>query len=148
MRTKVHIVKAMVFPVVVWMCKLDHKAGWAPKSWCFYTVVLEKTLKSPLETKEIKPVNPKGNQPLILIERSDTEAPIILLPHMRSWLTRKDCDAGKDWRQEKKRVAEDKMVGWHHQLDGHKFEQTLGDGEGQESLVGYSPWGSKGSDTT
>ena len=138
----------MVFPVVMCVCELDHKEGWALKNWCFYTVVLEKTLKSPLETKEIKPVNPKVNQPLIFIERTDTEAPILLLPDVRSWLTRKDPDAWKDWRQEEKRVAEDEMLGWHHRLDGHEFEQTLGDGEGQESLVCCSPWGSKGWDRT
>ena len=118
------------------MWKLDHKEGWAPKNWCFWTVVLEKTLESPLHCKEIKPVNPKGNQLWIFIGRTDDEgvAPILWPPHVKSWLIGKDPDAGKDWKQEEKGITEDKMVGWHHQLDGHEILQALGDGEGQGSL--------------
>ena len=114
----------------VWMWEFDHKEGWAPKNSCFQTVVLEKTLESPLGSKEIKPVNPKGNQPWIFIGRTDAEAPILWPPDAKSWLIGKDPDAGKDWRQEEKWVIEDKMVGWHHQLNGHDFEQTPGGTEG------------------
>ena len=118
--------------VVEHTCReLDHKEGWEPKNWCFQIVVLEKTLKSPLDSKEIKPVKPKGNQPWIFIGRIDAEAefPTLWPPDMKSWLTGKDPDAGKDWWQEK-RVTEDEMVGWHHWLNEHEFQQTLGDGEG------------------
>ena len=103
--TKVHIVKAMVFPVVMYGCELDHKDG-TPKNWCFWTVVLQKTLESPLDCKEIQPVNPKGTQPWLFIGRNDTkaEAPILWSPDAKSWLVGKDPDAGKDWRQEKKVV--------------------------------------------
>ena len=94
----------------VWMWKLDHKKGWALKNWCFWTVVLEKTLESPLDSKEIKPVNPKGNQPWIFIGRTEAETPILWPPDVRSRLTGKDPDVGKDWGQEKKREAEDEMV--------------------------------------
>ena len=107
----------------------------------FQTVVLEKTLESPLDCKEIKPVNPKGNQPWIFIGRTDAkaEAPILWLPEVKSQLIGKDPDIGKDWRQEEKGAAEDEMVGWHHWLNGHEFEQTQGDGEGQGSLACCSP---------
>ena len=122
----------------VWMWELDHKEGWALKSWCFQTVVLEKTLENPLDSKEIKSVNPKGNQSWIFIGRTDAEAeaqaPILWPPDAKSRLTGKDPDAGKDWGQEERR-AEDEMVGWHHWLNGHESEQALGDGEGQASLV-------------
>ena len=103
-----------------------------PKNWCFWTVVLEKTLESPLDCKEIKPVNPKGNQPWILIGRTDAEAEAsILWPQfVKNWLIGKDPDAGKDWRQEEMRATEDEMLGWHHQFNGHELGQTLGDGEG------------------
>ena len=123
------------------MWKLDHKEGRVPKNWCFQTVVLEMTLESPLESK-IKPVNLQGNQPWIFIGRADTEAKASVLwpPDAKSWLTGKDPDAGKDSGQEK-RVIDNEMVGWHHQLNGHEFEQTLGDGEGQRSLVCCSPGG-------
>ena len=147
--TKVHIVKAMVFSSShIWMWELDHKEGWAPKNWCFWTVVLEKTLESPLDCK-IQPVNPKGNQPWIFIGRTDAEAeaPILWPSDVNSQLIRKDPDAGKEWRQEKG-TTEDEMVGWHHWLYAHEFEQAPGDGEGQESLVYCSPWGCKESDTT
>ena len=148
--TKVHIVKAMVFPVVMWTWELDHKESWAPKNWCFWTVVLEKSLKSPLNCKEIKPVNPKGNQSWIHIGRTDAEAeaPKLWLPDARSWQIGKDPNAGQDWKCEEKGITEDETVGWHHQLNGHEFEQALGDGEGQGGLVCCSPWGRKELDTT
>ena len=117
--------------------------------WCFWTVVLGKTLESPLDCKEIKPVNPKGNQSWMFIGRTDAEAetPILWPPDTNYWLIGKEPDAGKDWRQEKG-TTEDEMVGWHHQLDGHEFEQALGVGDGQKSLVCCSPWGRKESDMT
>ena len=107
----------------VWMWELDYKENWAPKNWCFWTVVLEKTLESPLDCKGFQPVHPKGNQSWVLIGRTDVEAetPILRPPDAKSWLIWKDPDAGKDWRQEKKGTTEDKMVGWHHRLDGHGF---------------------------
>ena len=116
------------------MWELDRKEGWALKKWCFWTVVLEKTLDSPLDCKEIQPVHPKGNQSWIVIGRTDAEAetPILWPPDVKSGLIWKDPDAGKDWRQEEKGTTEDEMVGWHHWLNGHEFEQVLGDGEGQE----------------
>ena len=141
--TRVCIVKAMVFLVVVWMWELDHKE--ALKNWCFWTVVLEKTLESPVDCKEIKPDNPKGNQPWIFIGRTDAEAeaPILWPPDEKSRLFGKDPDAGKDWGQEEKGVTEDEMVGWHHRFNGPEFEQTLGNNVGQGSLVCCSPWGRK-----
>ena len=147
--TKVHLVKAMVFAVVMYG-QLDHKEGWTWKNWCFWTVVFEKTLESPLDCKEIKPVNPKGNKPWVFIRRTDAEAkaPILWPPDMKSWLIGKDPDAGRDWRQEEKGKTEDKMVGWHHWLKGHEFEQALGDGERQGRLACCSPWGHKESDMT
>ena len=131
------------------MWELDNKNGWVLKNWCLWTVVLEKVLESPLESKEIKPVNLKGSQPWIFTGRTDAKAetPILWPPDAKSWFTGKDPDAGKDWRQEKG-TAEDEMVGWHHRLNAHELEQTLGDGEGQGSLACYSPWGCKESDTT
>ena len=131
------------------MWELDHK-DFALKNWCFWTVVLEKTLESPLDCKEIKQVHPKGNQSWIFIGRTDAEAeaPILWIPDAKSWLIWKDPDAGKDWRREEKGTTEDEMVGWHHQLNGHEFEQTLGDSEGQGSLACCSPWGRKESDMT
>ena len=119
------------------MSELDYKEGWVPKNWCFQIVVLEKTLESPLDCKEIKPVNPKRNQSWIVIGRTDAEgsAPILWLPDVKNWLIGKDLDAGKDWRQEEKGMAEDEMVGWHHWLNGHEFEQALGGSEGQGSLA-------------
>ena len=128
------------------MWELDHKETWGPKSWSFQTVVLEKTLESSLDWKEIKPVNPKGNQPWIFIRRTDAEAetPVLWPPDAKSWLTGKDLDAaGKVWRQEEKGMTEDEMVGWHHQLNGHEFEQALEVGDGQGSLAGCSPWSHK-----
>ena len=132
------------------MWELDYKESWALKNWCFWTVVLEKTLGSPLDCKEIKPVNPKGKQSWIFIGRTDAEAeaPILWPPEAKNWLFGKDPDAGKNWRQEERRRTEDKIVGWHHQLDGDEFEQALGVGDGQGSLVCCSPWHHKESDTT
>ena len=129
------------------MWEMDHKEGWVPKNWFFWIVVLEKTLESPLDCKEIKPVSPKGNQSWIFIGRTDAEAPILWPPDGKSWLIWKDPDAGKDWRQEKG-MTEDEIVGWHHWLDGHEFEQALGGGDGQGSLVCCSPWGLKESNMT
>ena len=132
------------------MWELDHKEGWVPKNWCFWTVVLEKTLESPLDCKEIQPVHPKGNQSWIFIGRTDVEAetPILWPPDARNWLTGKDRDAGKEWRWEEKGTTEDEMVWWHHWLNGHKFEKAPGVGDGQGSLACCSPLGLKESDTT
>ena len=121
----------------VWMWELDYKESWAPKNWCFWTVVLEKTLESPFDCKESQPVHPKGNQFWVFIGRTDVEAePLILCPpDEKSWCIGKDPDAGKDWGQEEKGMTEDEMVGWHHRLDGHGFGWTLGVGEGQGGLA-------------
>ena len=119
----------------VQMWELDNKEGRIPKNRCFQTVVLEKTLESPLDCKEIQPVTLKGNQPWILFGRTDAEAPIFGPPDMTRLLIRKDADAGKDWSQEEKGMAEDKMVGWHHRSKGHDLGQIPGDGKGQESLA-------------
>ena len=129
----------------VWMWETDHKEGWVLKNWCFQTVVLEETLGSRLDCKEIKPVNPKGNQPWIFSGRTDAEAeaPIFWPLGAKSQLTGKDPDAGKDWGQEEKGVTEVEIVGWHHWLNGHEFEQTLGDSEGQGSLTCCSSWACK-----
>ena len=148
--TKVRTVKVMVFTVVMYrMWELDHKEGWAPMNWCFWIVVLEKTLESPLDCKEIKPVNPEGNQSWIFTGRTDAEVEALILwpPDSKSQLIRKDTEAGKDWRQEKG-MTEDGMVGWHYQLSRHEFEQTPGDSEKQRSLECCSSWGSEGSDRT
>ena len=106
------------------MWELNYKESWALKNWCFWTVVLEKTLESPLDCKEIKSVNPKGNQSWIFIERTDAEAetPTLWPPHDKSWLIGKDPDAERDWGQEEKGMTEDEMTGWHHRLNGHDFE--------------------------
>ena len=132
------------------MWELDYKENWVPKIWCFSTVVLEKTLESPLDCKEIQPVHPKGNQFWIFIGRTDVEAetPILWPPDVKCWLIWKDPDARKDWRQEEKGTTEDEMVGWHHWLNGLEFEYTLGVGDGQGGLECCSPWGCKESDTT
>ena len=129
----------------VCMWGLDCKERWVPKNCCFWTVVLEKTLESPLDCKEIKPVHPEGNQSWRVIGRTDAKAetPILWLPDAKNWLIRKDPDAGKYWRQEEKGTTEDEMVGWHHQLNGHEFEQAPGVVDGQESLACCSPWGSQ-----
>ena len=129
----------------VWMWELDNKEGWVLKNWCFWIVVLEKTFQSPLDCKEIKPANPKRNQPWLFIGRTDAEAeaPMLWPLDGKRWLIWKDPDAGKDWRQEEKGTTEDKMVGWHHWLNGHEFEQDPADGDGQGSLVCCSPLGSR-----
>ena len=132
------------------MWELDYKEGWEQKNWCFWTVVLEKTLESPLDCKEILPVHPKGDQSWVFIGRTDVEAETpILWPHdAESWLIWKDPDAGKDWGQEEKGTTEDEMVGWHHQHNGYEFGWTLGVGDGQGGLVCCSSWGRKELDTT
>ena len=127
----------------VWIWEVDRKEGWVLKNWCFWTVVLEKTLESPLDGKEIQPVDPKGNQSWIFIGRTDAEAPILWPLDGKNWLIWKDPDAGKDLRQEEKGMTENEMVGWHHRLNGHEFEQAPGDGKGQGSLVCCSPRGGK-----
>ena len=134
----------------VWMWELDHKEGWALKSCCFQTVVLEKTLESPLDSKKIKPVNPNGNQPWIFIGRTDAkvEAPMLWPPDGNSRLIGKNPDAGKDWGPEEKRTTGDEMVGWHHRLNGHEFEQAPGDGKGQGILACCNKQGHKESNTT
>ena len=132
------------------MLVVDYKESWALKNWCFGTVVLEKTLESPLDCKEIQPVHPKGNQSWIFIGSTDAkaEAPILRPLDAKNWLIGKDPDAGKEWGQEEKGTTEDEMVGWHHQLYGHEFEQAPGVGDRQGGLVCFSPWGHKESDTT
>ena len=132
------------------MWELDYKESWVPKNWCFWTVVLEKTLRSPLDCKEIQPVHPKGERSWVFIERTDVEAEApILWPHdVKSWPICKAPDAGKDWRQEEKGTTEDQMVGWHHWLNGHGFGWTQGVGDEQGGLVYCSSWGHKESDTT
>ena len=142
----------MVFPVVIHvrMWELDHKEDWVPKNWCFLNCSVGEDSWESLDCKEMKSVNPKGNQPWIFFERIDAkaEAPILWPPNPKSQLIGKDLYAGKDWRQEEKGTTEDEMVGWHHQLNGHQFVQTLGDGERQGSLMCCSPWGHKESDRT
>ena len=132
------------------MWELDHKEAWELKNWCFQIVVLDKTLESPWGYQEIKPVNPKGNQPSMFTGSTDdeAEAPILWPPYAKCWLTGKEPHPGKDWGQDEKGATEDKMIGWHHWLNGHEFEQTLGDSEEQGSLESCSPWGHKESDTT
>ena len=121
----------------VWMWELDYKEGWAPKNWCFWTVVLEKTLGTPLDCKEIQPVHPKGDQSWVFIGRTDVEAETLILwpSDVESWLFGKDPDAGKDWGQEEKGMTENEMVGWHHRLNGHGFGWTPGAGDGQGGLA-------------
>ena len=132
------------------MWELDNKESWEPKNWCFWTVVLEKILECPLDCKKIQPVHPKGNQSWIFIGRTDAETETLILwpPDVKNWFIRKDPDAGKDWRQEEKGRTEDEVVGWHHRLNRHEFEQAPGIGDGQGSLACCSPWGLKESDTT
>ena len=129
------------------MWELDYKESWAP-NWCFWTVVLEKTLESPLDCKEIRAVHPKGDQSWVFTGRTvaKAEAPILWSPDGKSWLTGKDPDPGKDWRQEEKGTTEDEMAGWHHWLDGHGFGWTLRVGDGQGGLACCSSWGRKESD--
>ena len=149
--TKVHLVKAMVFPSGhVWMWELDCEEGWVPKNWCFWTVVLEKTLESALDCKEIQPVHSEGDQPWDFFGRNDAEAETrVLWPcHAKSWLIGKDADAGRDSGQDEKGMTEDEMAGWHHRLDGWEFEQAPGVGDGPGSLACRSPRDHKESDTT
>ena len=141
--TKVHLVKAMVFPIVMYGCESwTIKKGWMPKKWCFWAVLLEKTLESPLDYKEMKPVNPKGNQSWIFTERTDAEAPILWPPDVKSQLIRKNPDAGEDWGRRRRGRQRTRWL-WHHRLKGQEFEQNLGDGEGQGSLACSSPWNCK-----
>ena len=132
------------------MWKLNCDDSWVLKNWCFWIVVFEKTLESPLDCKEIQSGHPKGNQSWIFIGRTDAEAeiPILWPPDVKNWLIRKEPDAGKDWRQEEMGTTEDAMVGWHHWLNGQEFEWAPGVGDGQGSWACCSPWGCKGSDTT
>ena len=134
----------------VWMWELNYKETWAPKNWCFWTVVLEKTLESPLDCKEIQPVHPKGDQSWVFIGRTDVEAktPTLWPPDEKSWRIWKDPDAWKGWGEEEKGTTEDEMAGWHHWLNGHGFGWTPGVGDGQGGLVCCSTWGLKESDTT
>ena len=132
----------------VWMWKLDHKESWALRNWFFWTVVLEKTLESPFYCKEMKPVNPKGNNPEYSLEGLMLKLQYFWPAYGENWLIRKDPDAGKDWRQVEKGVTVDEMVEWHHWLNEHEFEQVLGVGDEQESLAWCSPLGDKESDTT
>ena len=127
------------------MWELDYKERGAPKNWCFWTVVLEKTLEGPLDCKEIQPVHSKGDQPWVFFVRTDAKAetPVLWPPHAKSWLIGKDSDAGRHWGQEEKGTTEDEMAGWHHQLNRHEFVQTLGVGDGQASLSCCSAWGHK-----
>ena len=143
--TKVHLVKAMVFPEALYGCeswtikKAESQSIDAFELWCW-----RRLLKSPLDCKEIQPVNCKGNQSWIFTEYSaEAETPILWPPDAKNWLIWKDSDAGKDWKWEEKGTTEDEMVGWHHQPNGHEFEQDLGDGEGQGRLAWCNPWGHK-----
>ena len=149
--TKVRLVKAMVFPVVMygcesWTVKIDEHQ----KIDAFWTVVLEKTLESPLDFKEIQPVHPKGDQSWVFIGRTDAEAetPILWPPHEKSWIIGKDSDAGRNWGHEETGTMEDEMAGWPHRLNGYEFEWTPGVGDGQGGLASCDSWGSKESDTT
>ena len=132
------------------MWELDYKESWMLKNWCFWTVVLEKTLESPLDCKKIQPVHPKGDQSWVFIGRTDVEAetPILWPLDVRSWLIWKYPDTGRDWGQEEKGTTEDEMVGWHHQLNGLEFEWTPGAGDEQGGLTCCCSWGHKASDTT
>ena len=134
----------------VWMWELDCEESWPLKNLCFWTVVLEKTLESPLDFKEIQSVHPKGDQSWVFTGRTDAavETPILWPPHLKSWLTGKDSDAWRDWGQEKKRTTEDEMAGWHHWLDGLEFGWTPGVGDGQGGLACCDSWGHKELNTT
>ena len=149
--TNVHLFKAMVFSSSqIWMWEVDYKESWAPKNWWFRTVVLEKTLESPLDCKEIQPVHSEGDQPCDFFWRNDVKAetPVLWPPHAKSWFIGKDSDAGRDWEQEEKGTTEDEMAGWHHELNGCESEWTPGDGDGQGGLACCNSWGRKESDTT
>ena len=134
----------------VWMWELDCKESWVLKNWCFWAMVLEKTLESLFDCKKIQPVHPKGNQCWIFIGRPEAEAetPILWPPNVKNWLIGKDPVAGKDWTQEEKKITEDEVVGWHHRLNGHEFEQTSEVGDGQGRLTCCNPCDCKELDTT
>ena len=137
-------------PNGVWMWELDCEEGWALENWCFSTVVLEKTLESPLDCKEIQPVHCEGDQSWDFFGRNDAkaEAPVLWPPHVKCWLIGKDSDARRDWRQEEKGTTEDEIAGWHHWLDGHESGWTPGVGDGQGGLACCYSWGLKESDMT
>ena len=132
------------------MWELDCEEGWAPKNWCIWTVVLEKTLEGPLDCKEIQPVHSEGDQPWDFFGRNaaKAEAPVLWPPHVKSWLIGKDFDTGRDWGQEEKGTTENEMAGWHHWFDGCESKWTPGVGDGQGGLVCCDSWGRKESDTT
>ena len=134
----------------VWMWELDWEESWAPKNWCFWTVVLEKTLESPLDCKEVQPDHSKGDQSWVFFGRNDAKAetPVLWPSHAKSWPTGKDSDAGTDWEQEEKGTTKDEMAGWHHRLSGREFEWTPGDGDGQGGLVCCNSWDHKELDKT
>ena len=148
--TKVRLVKAMVFPVVMFGCELDCEEGWVLENWCFWTVVLEKTLESPLDYKEIQTVHSKGDQSWVFFGRNDAKAetPVLWPPDVKSWLIGKDPDAVRDWGQEEKETTEDEVAGWHHRLDGCEFEWTPGVGDGQGGLACCNSCGCRESDMT
>ena len=148
---------ASIFDNIIYIYMLSNnknispaKESWAPKNCCFWTVVLEKTLESPLDCKEIQPVHPKRDQSWVFIGRTyaEAETPILWPPHAKSWLIGKDPDAGRDWGQEEKGTTEDEMAGWYHRLNGHEFGWTPGVGDGQGGLACCNSWGHKESDTT
>ena len=146
--TKFHLVKAIVFPVVMYGCEVGL---WRKlKNWCFWTVVLEKTLESPLDCKEIQLVHSKGDHSWVFFGRTDAKAETAILwpPHVKSWLIGKDSDAGRDWGQKEKGTTEDEMAEWHHWLDGREFEWTPGVGDGQGGLSCCGSWGCKELDRT
>ena len=130
------------------MWELDSKESWASNNRCFWTVVLEKTLESPLDSKEIKPVNPEGNESWCWRTDAEAETPTFWPPDAKNWLIRKDNDGGKDWRKEEKGMTEDEMAGWHHRFDGREFEWTPGVGDGLGGLACCNSWGRKESGTT
>ena len=136
--------------LLLWMWELDCEEGWVPKNWCFWTVVLEKTLEHSLDCKEIQPVHSEGDHFWVFIGRNDAKAetPVLWLPHVKSWLIGKNSDAGKDWGQEEKGTTGNEMAGWHHGLDGRESTWNPGDGDGQGGLACSDSWGRKESDTT
>ena len=149
--TKLRLVKAMVFSSGhVWVWELDWEESWVPRNWCFWNVVLERTLESPLDCKEIQRVHSEGDQVWVFFGRNAAkgETPVLWPPHEKSWLIGKDSDVGRDWGQEEKGTTEDEMAGWHHWLDGHEFVWTPGVGDGQGDLACCDSWGHKESDKT
>ena len=134
----------------VWTWEFDYKERWTRKNWCFWSVVLEKTLESFMDCKKVQSVHSKGDQSWLFFGRNDakTETPVLWPPHVKCWLTGKDSDAGRDWGQEEKGTTEDEMIGWHHRINGHEFEWTPGVDDGQGGLACCDSWGHKESDTT